>query len=433
MKSSARTVSLSLSSLFLLSMTCAPSRPAVVEAAWPADQRVRSLDLRAEGILHSPELLDQLGRLGTLFDLSGGLPSPEAVDASRPGPGEAQPSQAKARMLESLDFVRSVFKASYAPASWKASYAGWDLDREIEKAREEIRSAQAPTVKDFQRVLRRVIQSTQDYHVNAIFAATEGAELPFMVVAVRDRYFIAWVDRARLSEESFPFQVGDEIVEFEGRATHEVVKDLLSESGGNVEGTDQALAARSLTARWAANGMKVPKDPVTIEVKRIGSKGPVTRQLAWDYTPESVRFDPFRASDINAMEARRPFRPRMDDMLHPGYAEPEAGSANPFAMGARKSFVPDLGEKIWESGDGPEEPFRAYVYRSPDNRLIGYVRIPSYAPRDAEKAVAHFGKLMAKFEKTTDAMVIDQLNNPGGSVFYSPQRQNSVGSGLILG
>ena len=92
------------------------------------------------------------------------------------------------------------------------------------------------------------------------------------------------------------------------------------------------------------------------------------------------------------------------------------GSGNPFALGERDGFLPTLGTKIWESNG--ENIFNAYIYRSREGRLIGYVRIPSYTPRDADAAVAVFGELMASFQQKTDGLVIDQLNNPGGSLFY---------------
>jgi C-terminal processing protease CtpA/Prc len=38
--------------------------------------------------------------------------------------------------------------------------------------------------------------------------------------------------------------------------------------------------------------------------------------------------------------------------------------------------------------------------------------------KDTDKAVAEFAAIMKRFEENTDAMVIDQVNNPGGSIFY---------------
>jgi C-terminal processing protease CtpA/Prc len=91
---------------------------------------------------------------------------------------------------------------------------------------------------------------------------------------------------------------------------------------------------------------------------------------------------------------------------------------NPYAIGAKQSFVPALGEAVWEP---PEEvaansPFSACIYQVSDGRQIGYVRVPHYTYN--EDAVNAFAELIARFESTTSAMVLDQVNNRGGSMFH---------------
>ncbi|MBI5631683.1 MAG: protease-like activity factor CPAF [Elusimicrobia bacterium] len=356
-----------------------------------------------------------------MFDLSrltqGSLREAPAVNG-------ASRSELQERMLSCLDFIRSVFKAGYAPAGWKARYAGWSLDREIAKAKAEVRADKKLGLKGFQAIVQRLINSTQDYHVSASFSHSEAASLPFKVLESGGRFYIVWIDRSKLPESSFPFQAGDELVEFGGRRTADVVKTLQASMGKGAELTDKTLAALRLTLRMAAAGMDVPKDAVTIMVRR-GQTGEIaTHQLAWDYTPESVLFEPARK-----LVSSSPFWARSDDMLSPIYRQMlEAG--NPFGVGKRRSFVPDLGEKIWESLD--TAPFHAYIYRSPEGRSIGYVRIPSYMPEDADASVKYFGQLMAKFDRTTDALVIDQVSNPGGGIFYLYALASTLSSGKAL-
>ena len=90
---------------------------------------------------------------------------------------------------------------------------------------------------------------------------------------------------------------------------------------------------------------------------------------------------------------------------------------NPYAIGGKRSWVPILGDKVWEL---PEEtynriPYSAYISKINHDQLIGYVRIPNYT---YNKRVANeFGKLVAHFETSTSAMVLDQINNYGGSMY----------------
>lgn len=94
--------------------------------------------------------------------------------------------------------------------------------------------------------------------------------------------------------------------------------------------------------------------------------------------------------------------------------QPAVPAPNPFGIGVRNSWVPALGVKIWESEALAK--FNAYIYRSPEGKVIGYVRIPHYSSSTPE--FTEFKALIKKFEASTDALVIDEVNNPGGSVLY---------------
>src|SRR5262249_29962176 len=86
---------------------------------------------------------------------------------------------------------------------------------------------------------------------------------------------------------------------------------------------------------------------------------------------------------------------------------------DPF-IGADKSFIPNLGKVLWRPN--ADNPFHAYLYLTADGQKVGYVRIPHYIGGDysAEK----FSEIIDQFENTSAALVIDQVNNPGGSIFY---------------
>ena len=64
-------------------------------------------------------------------------------------------------------------------------------------------------------------------------------------------------------------------------------------------------------------------------------------------------------------------------------------------------------------------PFHAYIYENEQGQKVGYVRIPDYMAGGNPQAYANvFAKLVSLFEKKADALVIDQVNNPGGNMFY---------------
>ena len=325
----------------------------------------------------------------------------------------ADQAQLKQTMLNDLGFVQNVFQAQYAPLEWKAEHFGWSLEDKINEAKNRVQDAETITVQDYQKILWDFVQSSKDYHVSVRFYSTEVATLPFSVMPVGDRYFLTYIDRSKLTPDSFPFQLGDELVTFGGRPTSEVVNDLSAQNGSNVPLTDQNLAAILLTKRSRTRAMNVPQGTVTIGVRHPGSTQVLTHQLIWEYTPERVRSNPPGQAPETAAN-----RIAKREMIFPAYRDLflKDKADNPFLIGAKQSFVPQMGTKVWEAP--ADNPFYAYIYLNAEEKLVGYIRIPSYVPQDADEAIAAFAEIIQRMEGTTKALVIDQINNPGGSVFY---------------
>jgi C-terminal processing protease CtpA/Prc len=164
--------------------------------------------------------------------------------------------------------------------------------------------------------------------------------------------------------------------------------------------------------------------------------------LEWFNLPEKISDGPFRNSSpsfidniLAAFKALSGKKIKLQDcailnkpMVWHAYAElceiseriaEEKGSGMPAfdrhqLMGDKRGVLPSLGKVIWVAPDS--YIFRAYMYKTPDNKTIGYVRIPDYSFE--EDAPKQFALMMSLFNKATDALVIDQLHNPGGSMFY---------------
>ncbi len=204
------------------------------------------------------------------------------------------------RMIRDLDFLRNTFDVKYAPADWKKRYAQWDLAEEIEVAKAKVRTTDDLTVKKFQRIVKEFFMSTKDYHVEVSFWSTEWAALPFRVCGANGKYFISYIDQARLPPRSFPFQIGDELVMFDGRPTDEVVRELREFEVGNASpDTDQGLAEILLTKRSGASGMYVPHGPVMITVKSAKNTTTSSYQIIWDYAPEKIKELSFKGLNTN--------------------------------------------------------------------------------------------------------------------------------------
>lgn len=364
-----------------------------------------------------------------------------ASDERTPAP-QADPQVTKQAMLKTLDFVAGVFNAHYAPLDWKKATFGTQLKVEFDKAKASIEANPAMTTREFQDVLAKFVTSLRDYHVGIQFYSTEMSMLPFSVMEAGGKYYLAYVDRETLPEDVFPFKPGDEVVEFDGVPTAEAIANLLrARSEGGAEVTDKAMAARRLTRRIRQGGDIAPQGPMTIAIRASDGRLMGVR-MEWQHVPEMIPTAPVRDggglfeppapqsgpittasadSDLDSglvAAVRAAFAKLIPSGLNPQAAllarKTPKDRANPFQIGGRESYVPVLGEIVWKSN--ARSAFNAYIYKDASGKKIGYVRIASY--EGEAKEAAAFGQLVTKFQAETDALVIDQVNNPGGSLFY---------------
>lgn len=329
--------------------------------------------------------------------------------------------QTKNQMKADLDFIRNTLEVHYAPAWWKNSYIGWDLDHEINAVKTTIDASNEISVKDYQILVRNFFKSMRDYHVSVEFFSTEAASLPFSIKGAEERYFISHIDRQRLSSNAYPFNVGDEVVMFDDQPIKQAVDQLLkTEFCSHCEPTDQAFAEVFLTKRFGRLAHRVPRGVITVGIIKKGSDKVTNFQLVWNYTPERVRNHYF-AGDTEFDNNHLPpladaffqqtfFCPYYNLMKEPS----NLNLPNPYAIGAKQNYLPPLGKKLWENPN--MTAFHAYIFELNKDYRIGYIRIPHYLG-GADQA-SEFAERIKFFEEMTDALVVDQLNNPGGSFFY---------------
>ena len=341
------------------------------------------------------------------------------------------PTATQQRMLRSLYQVASVFAEQYAPLDMKKDRFQLDLKREYDKAKAAVLADPAMTTRGFQDLLAALVASMRDYHVSISFNSTESSKLPFQVAGAKGRYFLTHIDREKLPLEVFPFQMGDELVSFGGQPTAAAVQAIAARMTGNTAETDQRMAELFLTNRRRARGDKdIPQGAAELVIRREGKL--YRMMMPWDYTPELVKEAAPRNAGLLEPEelagapaaapvsagffsaAGRAFSAAVHPLVDLFSVMRAEDSDNAFMIGARKSFVPRLGEVLWQSDD--DSHFDAYVFKAKDGRKMGYIRIAAY---DGElKEVQEFAQVMAKFSAETEALVIDQVSNPGGNVFY---------------
>lgn len=354
----------------------------------------------------------------------------------------------KNKMLDEIDQIKNAFEIGYAPKAWKKDYCNWDLNNEIEKSKQSILAIPNIKTKDFQKIVRNFFRSTKDYHVGVRFYSTEGAYLPIQIRGADGRFFITYIDRSKLSFSVYPINLGDEVIMFNGRPMAEVVEELQKEEFGITNSaTDKALTEIFLTQRQGMVGQDVPRGPVSIQLRQYD--GQINSyQLIWTYIPEKIENDNLKI--FNFWEPKKnPVvahfnKPWMTPHFEPYHArlekqvlkyvsdadeddgedndDDDQGELNPHEIGAKESFIPNLGKIWWKN---PGKAFHAYIFETEDRQLIGYLRIPNYEDFYFGNCsfsdlvfIPELKNILSEFQDRTDALVIDQINNPGGSVFY---------------
>lgn len=341
-------------------------------------------------------------------------------------------------MIVDLDFIKRTMQVQYAPFDWKKEHLKWNLDVEYLQAVNLIQEQPSITTKEFQQIAKQFLGSTQDYHVDITFYSTEFSLLPFSVKTVDGKCLVDWVEGQPWLKGELPLQVGDEIISFGGQPIKRVLENIKQAKGRLANtATDQALADNNLTFRMGASGDKVPKGNELIESRSHQTGKTQRHHLSWYHQAEKISSPlDFSALMCDLYPKDRLPEEILSDLLNKQcmITPSDEFRINEFDLkrgevGASKSFLPLLGNPIWEFDASKSLQFNsskesqiawfAYIYKNEKGRPIGYLRIPHYSGKDEDFAT--YLLIMSYLEKNTDALIIDQLNNPGGYVAFMYQ------------
>ncbi len=323
--------------------------------------------------------------------------------------------------------VARAFQEMYAPGEWKAKNFGWSLVEERDKLLTKIDNGL--TVPEFHQALSQFFASTRDYHVSVYFAGTGYSYLPFTLAYADGAYYISSIDRLRLPVDRFPFWEGNQITAFNDEPIADIVARLKAGKPSNRELTDYGLLALSVTNRRSALADPLERGPVT--VTGFDSQGnTVASQTVWIYEKEEMEYPTVVAPVIKerkatAQELIQELKQKLNRRyLLPQFAKMqsmESHSQTAAVIGDYRGTLDILGTKIiWQSE--PDSEFFSYIYQNEHRQNIGVLRIPSFMAygrhSNFDAAVADFANAIEAMNSYADLLIIDQMNNPGGSLFY---------------
>lgn len=335
----------------------------------------------------------------------------------------------KEEMVNHLVGIQNLFQSVYAPEQWKKQYAGWDIKTAVKAATNKIYSQPKITLKDYHEILVHLFNSPKDYHVGIYFHSTEAAALPFRVRGAEGRYFVAWVHPE--VEEGFPLRKGDEIISFGGRPIQSEIRSLISSDRPDlITDTDIEQACMFLTMRLGALGHRVPQGSIEIAAKAKDGNSQCRHLLTWNYREELIKgLSPENLGNAAASPSIAPrniYEAIGQFNIHANMSYPTAKivakkfgakAYGAFPVGDRRGPFPYLGQPLWTAFE--EKFFFAYLFELDEHKTIGYLRIPHFMGSEEllfqeEPDFMELRQLIRFFQKHTDALVIDLVDNSGG-------------------
>lgn len=335
----------------------------------------------------------------------------------------------KEAMLRDFEIIKNTYEVYYAPGDWKKEFCGWEMERAADESILLIKNMKRPSVKEYQHIVGSFLQSMNDVHVKGSFYSTEASMLPFTMRTAEGRFFISAVHHKLAEKYPDILHVGDEVISFDGLPVSFSLDEIIRWKNFDPRfPTHRSLATHFLTFAAASHDLKANEGVIEIEV-RSGETGEVKDvKMEWTYQPERI-WNGY-LTDIKKEKVPSLFHVDMSDPFHKESLalqnqlmeqEFRCKDDNLQLLGSKKSFVPPLGDLLWESET--KDFFHAYLFEK-DGHKIGYIRIPHFSPAslkeeiDAIPEVEEFAKLIAYFEIHSEALVIDVVDNPGGAALF---------------
>jgi hypothetical protein len=316
----------------------------------------------------------------------------------------------------------ALYDKNYGPYEWKRDTIGFDL-LDIGPWVDRVRGTTNDL--DFYEVMIDYVAHLNDAHDTFTIPSNFSASLNISGDLYDGKVLIDGINRGLLPVKDFPFQIGDEVVSVDGQDVETLIRAFSKYSiYANTRSTRRGAVARIFSRPQTLMPHAVDLGDTATVVIRRDNGDLETYTIPWVKTGlplTSLGPVPGFGGDTGlksssrkaARQDTRNYMAVLEQLWNCSISNPDAiigwGARNPiFALPS--GFTQRLGRvstDFFYSGT-----FSAGGYR------IGFIRIPSYSPPDANAAVNQFASEMLFFETNTDGLIIDDMRNPGGSVAF---------------
>lgn len=344
-----------------------------------------------------------------------------------------------------LDFqsLVSLYAKQYAPLEWKRDTQGFDL-YQVAPWVERIRRSADDL--DYLQILGEYVAGLNDIHASYAVRSNFIADLHLYTDIYDGRVLIEQIDRFYLPASRFPFEVGDEVVLFDGRPVMDVVRELSRTA---------KFANERSTARYAADLLVYRPQAILPLAARLGeSSSLLIRRADGTETTYTIPWDKtgYPVTKLGPVPVVPFFADAPDNQVRPEFAAPESDDPatadpepQPLVMNRARRLRARLENSVVPAELRHLTGFgaRAPVFRLPENfvqrlgrnradyffsgtyqsegRRIGYIRISDFQPVEfglLPIPLRQWATEIAFFKANTDGLVVDITRNPGGFGCY---------------
>jgi hypothetical protein len=338
--------------------------------------------------------------------------------------------------LTDFQAIVSLYAKQYAPYEWKRDTQGFDLynvapwvDR-IRRSTDDL---------EYLQILTEYTASLNDIHSSYSVRSNFTADLHLYTDIYDGRVLIEQIDRFYLPASRFPFEVGDEVVQFDGRPVMDVVRELAR---------SYKFANERSTMRYAADLLVYRPQALLPLAVRLGDTATLLiRRADGTETSHTIRWDKtgFPVTRMGPVPNIPVIADAPDNQLRPESSESEGQSVarnkvRRLRARLENNLVPGALRHLTGFGG------RAPVFRLPDNfvqrlgrnradyfysgtyesggRRIGYIRISDFQPIDfslLSVPLRQWATEIAFLKANTDGLVVDVMRNPGGFGCYAAE------------
>lgn len=308
--------------------------------------------------------------------------------------------------------IIGLFERNYAPRDWKQESLGVSFE-EMSKA---FLEAAAKDMEDeaFYGLIAQYLSAFDDSHIGYYFPSTALAYLSISTDYIDGKVIITHVD----ADASDRVAVGNEIIEVDGVSIKEVLKNNLKYIGEGNPATALRFAASRISFKPQSQFPILPDDAGTaIVVKSLITDE--TNEIVLEWTREGNEFAEFNdpGIDLTSKTKSQSLIGKQDPTFDRDIRMfSRADAYGHVSLGDVEPFFPMGDNFILRKA----EPYYVGIFLVEDKR-IGYIRIHDFhgGTYSFKDAIAQLEEDIPYLEETTDALILDETGNPGGSWHYA--------------